>query len=171
MKKLICLLLALILSLSLCACDAIEEIREIGEKLNAKTFTEGNFSIELTQDFFRLDFLAEDFDFAIGSEDITIFGIHMDYSHSDPFSLSAWEYAEAIREGMNSENVTEVTDLEGIPTMQYTAVDDDGDEMAFVYAVYEASDGFWLVQYGFESDDYYELYPLVRQYALSVKCE
>lgn len=171
MKKLICMILALMLSLSLCACDAVEEIRELGETLNAKTFTVDNFSIDLTQEFLRMDILAKDFDFAVSDGDITIFGKRMDYSQNDEFSLSAWEYAEAIREGLNSETVTEVTDLEGIPTMEYTVIDDDGEEMTFLYAIYEASGCFWLVQFGFETEDYHELYPLVKQYALSVKCD
>ncbi len=166
MKKLICICLVLILSMSLCACDAAEEILELSGKLNAKTFTVDGLSIDLTRDFIRLDFLAEDFDFAIGSEDITILGTNM----GDAGDMSAWDFAVALREGMSNETVTEVADLEGIPTMLYTVIDDDGEEMTFMYAIYEASEGLWLLQFGFETDDYNELYPLVKQYALSVTC-
>ena len=171
MKKLICVSLVLFLFVSLCACDAAEEILEFSEKVNAKTFTEGELSIDLTRDFLRMDILAEGFDFAMSDGDITIFGERMDYSQNDQFTLSAWEYAEAIREGLkmrDSDMATEVTDLDGIPTIQYTVLDDDGEKMTFLYAIYEATDAFWLVQFGFETEDYEEYYPLAQQYARSV---
>lgn len=166
MKRLICLILAMLLSLSLCACDAAENVLDTLTKAKPKTFTVDALTLELTDDFFRLDMLAKDFDFAIGSEDITILGTNM----GDAGDMSAWDFAVALREGMGSETVTEVADLEGIPTMLYTVMDDDGEEMTFMYAIYIASDGLWLLQFGFESEDFEELYPLVKQYACSVTC-
>ena len=170
MKKLICLILAWMLSLSLCACDAAEEILEMGKTLNTKTYTVDNLSIDLTREFLRMDMLAQDFDFAVSDGDITVFGESVDYAEYELFGISAWDYAAAFRESMTDKSVTEVTDLEGIPTLQYTATDDDGEQLTYVVAVYEASDRFWILQFCFETDDYDELYPLVKQYALSVKC-
>ena len=156
------------LGISLCACDAAEEL---GQKLNAKTFTEGTLTIQLTRDFLRMDILAQDFDFCVGSGDVSIFAIRLDYEELDIAGVSAWDYAQAYRAGSDRDTISEVTAVGEIPTVQYKVYDDDGDLQTVLGAFYEASDCLWFLQFVFDTEDYDELYPQVEQYVLSVTCE
>lgn len=171
MKRILCILLAAVLSISFCACDSVENVLEaIDVPATPKTFTVDNLTIELNDDFFRMDMLAPDFDFCISSEDIVIFGTRVDYAENDLFGVSVWDYAATFHDLMDESTMTDVTDLGGFPSMQYDTCNDDGENQTVFIAIYEASDCLWLLQYIFSTDDYEELYPLTKQYALSVKC-
>lgn len=172
MKKMICILLALMLMLSFSACDSVENTLEtLVLTASAKTFTVDNLSIELTRDFMRMDILVPDTDFCISSEDVVIAGWRIDFDVNDAEDITAWDYAAVFREAMEEPTMTEVASLEGIPTMQYESVDADGDPQTVFIAVYESSQCLWLLEFIFDLEDYDELYPQVEQYALSVTCE
>lgn len=172
MKKMICILLALMLMLSFSACDSVENTLEtLVLTASAKTFTIDNLSIELTRDFMRMDILVPDTDFCISSEDVVIAGWRIDFDENDAEDITAWDYAAAFREAMEEPTMTQITALEGIPTMQYKSVDADGDSQTVFIAVYESSQCLWLLEFIFDLEDYDELYPQVEQYALSVTCE
>ena len=170
MKKILCILLALSLMLCFSACDSVENTLEtLVLTANAKTFTVDELTLELTRDFMRMDILVPDTDFCISSGDVVIAGWRSALTQDD--RLSAWDYAESFRQVMQEPTMTAVTDLHGIPTMQYRTLDADGEAQTVLVAVYEGAQCLWLVEYVFDQEDYDELYPTVEQYALSVTCE
>ena len=84
MRKCITLLLIGILSFSLFGCNSVEEVLEIFDvPATAKTFTVDNLSIDLTDDFFRLDHIAQDCDFCISSDEIVVFGYEANFAEQD----------------------------------------------------------------------------------------
>ena len=171
MKKFFSLLAVFMLLFSLCACDSLDNALDELDDPKPKTFQVENLSIELNDDFFRMDRLAKEFDFCISSEDIVIFGSRVDFAENDLAGVSLWDYAEAFRYNMEQSTMSELTDLNGIPTMQYEAYDNDNEEQIVFIALYEASDCFWMLQFISEKEDYRENTPLIHQYAQSVKCK
>ena len=170
MKRLISILLAAILSVSFCACDSVENVLDAMDvPATPKTFTVENLTIELTDDFFRMDMLAQDFDFCISSEDIVIFGTCIDIAENELAGISSWDYATAFHDALEESTLTAVTDLNGIPSMQYNSYSDDGEKQTVFITVHETNTCFWLLQFIFDTEDYDRLYPLAQQYALSVK--
>lgn len=172
MKKFFCIILALSLMLCFSACDSIENTLEtLVLTANAKTFTVDNLSIELSRDFMRMDILVPDTDFCISSDDVVIAGWRIDYDENELEDISARDYAAAFREAMDEPTMTEIADLNGIPTMQYQSINADDETQTVFIAVYESSQCLWLLEFIFDLEDYDELYPTVEQYALSVTCE
>ena len=172
MKKILCILLALSLMLCFSACDSIENTLEtLVLTANAKTFTVDELTLELTRDFMRMDILVPDTDFCISSGDVVIAGWRIDYDENELEDISARDYAAAFREAMDEPTMTEIADLNGIPTMQYQSINADDETQTVFIAVYESSQCLWLLEFIFDLEDYDELYPTVEQYALSVTCE
>lgn len=164
MKKFLGFFFVFALMLSMCACDAVEDVLDVPAK--EKTFTVENMTITLNDDFFRLDRLAQEQDFCISSEDIVIFGLKVDREET---SMTVQEYAAAFREVMNEPTMSEIRQLDGNPVMQYESPDDEG-EMRIIYIViYPTDECFWLLQFISEKDDFAENQPLIEQYAKSVK--
>lgn len=170
MKKFFSLLIVSILLFSLCSCDSLEDALDALDAAKIKTFQVENLSIDLNENFYRMDRLAEQFDFCISSEDMVIFGSRVDFAENDLSGVSLWDYAEAFRNNMDQSTMSELTDLNGIPTMQYEAYDNDNEKQIVFIALYEASDCFWMLQFISEKDDFRENAPLIHQYAQSVKC-
>ena len=171
MKRILSILLAALLCISFCACGAMENALEaIDVPATPKTFTVENLTIDLNDDFFRMDAIAPEYDFCIGSEHISILGLRVDFAEYELDGIDLWEYAEAYHSVTEQSTLTELKDLNGIPTMQYEASDDDDSAKTVFIAFYEASDCFWVLNFAFDADEYSTLYPLAEQYALSVKC-
>lgn len=170
MKKVISVLLVLVLCTGLfCGCDTLEDVIDSTKTEKAKTFEFEGISIELTTDFLRMDFIDENFDFVVGNEEIAIMGLKVPFEDSDFSNITTLDYAESLQSAMVSQNPTEVTELDGIPTMQY---EDFGDEELQRMAVmfYKGSDCFWLIIFGTEADDFAECYDEICKYAKTVKC-
>ena len=171
MKKFLCTMVAFLLAFSLCACDSLENVLEQLNQPKPKTFQiEDQLSIQLNDDFFRMDMIARDFDFCLGSDEIVIFGTRVDLAEQELWDVSAWEYAQALRDTMNESTLTAVEDCNGTPVMQYETYNEDGELQTVFISIYEGSDCFWLLQFIFDTEDYNELYPLAVQYAKSVVC-
>ena len=72
---------------------------------------------------------------------------------------------------MNEPTMSEISQLNGIPVMQYESQNSDGEDSVVYLAIYEASDRFWILSFITDADDFTELRPTIEQYMCSVRCE
>lgn len=172
MKKLLSVLMAVCLMLSLCGCNFLKDVADMSANgtPKTKTFEFDGLSIELTTDFLQMDFIDEEYDFIVGSEKLTITGIKMLHSDTQFQDFTVSEFADYFRFSMDIENPTELTDLDGIPTMQYTAPSDDGEDQRVAMMYYKADDAFWILCFVTPADKFEGMYDKICKYAKTVKC-
>ena len=170
MKKLLAAVIVFCLAFSVIGCNFVKDISDSAGKVKAKTFEFDGISIELTTDFLRMDFLVEDYDFVVGNEDMAIMGtkILKDESGFDDYSLT--EYAEYVYGEMEDLDPTGLTDVDGIPTVQYKSVE-DGEEQTVVMMFYEGTGCFWVLYFGGDTNEVDAHYNDICTYAKSVKCD
>lgn len=171
MKKVLSVLMAFCLIFSLCACDFANDIVDstLNIKAKSKTFEFDGLSIELTTEFLRMDFVSEDYDFIVGTETLTLMGMKIVHTETDLGELPVIEFARNFRSRMLESNPTAVTEIDGIPTMQYTA-GDEGEKQTIAVMFYKNDDCFWVLCFGASSEDFNEEYDNICKYAKTVKC-
>lgn len=160
------------LMFSLCGCAFLRDVADstVNNDEKAKVFDFEGLSIELTTDFLRMDFISEDYDVIVGDGEITVMGIKMLNEETQLGDLTVMEFAQNFRSQMEANNPTEITEIDGIPTMQYVSTEgDDVQKIAVMY--YKASDCFWILCFAVEADDFAENYNDICKYAKTVKCE
>lgn len=171
MKKIFAVLLAFCLLFTLVGCDFIKDVADSTKIEESKVFDFDGISIELTTDFLRMDFVSEDYEFIVGNEDLTIMGIKIPNSETEMSQLTVTEFAENFRSLLMQNNeVTEIAEMDEIPTMQYCEDSDEGEQtVAMMY--YKATDCFWIVCFAAFSDEFDDMYDDICKYAKTVKCE
>ena len=167
MKKLLLLGLALVLCLSLCSCDFLQDVvdRTANEEAESKVFEFDGLSIELTTDFLRMEITGTDYDFIVSDGTVTVMGMKMENAALN--DLTATEFAEFFCTLMEESNPTPVTHVDGIPTAQYVGTD-DGEQLTIAMMFYKGADCFWLVCFGAESEIFSDVYAAICHYATSV---
>ena len=172
MKRILAFILAACMAFSLCACDFAKDVADstLNIKAKAKTFEFDGISIELTTDFMRMDFISDEYDFIVGTETLTLMGIKVENEGSALDEIPVKDFAENFRSLILSSNPTEITLIDDIPTMQYTA-SEDGDEQTIAVMFYKGSDCFYVLCFGASSDTFKEQYKDICKYAKTVKCE
>lgn len=165
MKKILAVLMAILLIFTLCACDFLKDVKDMAENEVAqpKTFEAEGISIGLTTDFLQMDFVDKDYDFIFGDKTLTVMGEKWLNSETELGDFTVAEFAEYHRFLLEKINPTALSDLEGIPTMQYTTEDITA---AIMY--YKATDCFWIVTFACDSDKFTNIYDDITQYAKSV---
>ena len=171
MKKILSFLLVVCLLFSLSGCDFIADIADnaINDEVKPKTFEFEGISIELTTEFLRMDFISDDYEFVVGNGEISVFGMKLPFEETELGECSVQEIAEYFHSAMEEDKPTEVTQIDGIPTFQYSAVE-DGETQTIAVMMYKAKDCFWMLLFGGETDDFYDEYDEICRYAKSVKC-
>jgi len=172
MKKVISVLVAVLLLLSLCACDLLSDAIDSveNEEAKPKTFTYEGISIELTTDFLRMDFISEEYDFIVGDDLLAVMGMKVTFDDTDISNYTVKEFAENFHQVFEENNPTELTDIDGIPVFQYRVIDDEDDQTMAV-TFHKAEDCFWLVMFGADTAEFSKVYPDICKYAKTVKCE
>lgn len=172
MKRILAFILVACMAFSLCACEFAKDVADstLNIKAKAKTFEFDGISIELTTDFMRMDFISDEYDFIVGTETLTLMGIKVDNEGSALDEIPVNDFAENFRSLMLSSNPTEITLIDDIPTMQYTA-SEDGEEQTIAVMFYKGSDCFYVLCFGASSDNFKEQYNDICKYAKTVKCE
>ena len=170
MKKFFAVLMAVLLTFTVCGCDFLKDVSDMvqNEVAQAKTFEFDGLSIDLTTDFMRMNFVDEDYDFIVGTGELTIMGEKWLNSDTGLEEFTASEFAEYHRFLLEKANPTELTDLQGIPTLQYETTGDDGAVIKAAVMYYKSTDGFWLVTFAGNSDDFEKAYNDICVYAQSV---
>lgn len=171
MKKILSILMVVCLIFSLSACDFAGDVVDstLNIKADPKTFEFDGLSIELTTDFLRMDFISEEYDFVVGSEDLTVMGIKWPHTETGLGDLPVIEFAKNFRSLMLESNPTSVTEISGVPYMQYSADEGDGEQTIGV-TFYKNDDCFWVLCFGAPSENFDKEYDNICKYAKSVKC-
>ena len=125
MKKVLSILMALCLVVSLAGCNFLKDFADSTKIEKPKTFEFDGISIELTTDFLRMEFISDDYDFIVGNEKLSVLGIKTDTEGTDLEDMSAFEYAQNFRMMMEDSEPTDITFIDDIPTMQYTEDEED----------------------------------------------
>ena len=168
MKKLLLLCLMLVLCLSLCSCDFLQDVvdRTANEEAESKVFEFDGLSIELTTDFLRMEITGTDYDFIVSDGTVTVMGMKMENAALN--DLTATEFAEYFCSLIAESAPTDVTHVNDIPTAQYVGTDDEGDRQTIAMMFYKGADCFWLVCFGAESEIFSDVYAAICHYATSV---
>lgn len=171
MKKLFAILLTLSLMFAVCGCDFLKDAADLAANpiAQAKTFEVEGISIDLTTDFLQMDFVNEDYDFIIGDKTLTIMGEKFLNSETELGEFTVNEFAEYHRFLLEKINPTELSDLGGIPTMQYTTSSDDGGNITAAVMYYKAEDCFWVITFAADSEKFSKIYDDICEYAESVE--
>lgn len=78
MKKVLSVLMVLCLVVSLAGCDFLKDVADSAKVEEPKTFEFDGISIELTTNFLRMEFISDEYDFIVGDEILSVFGIKVD---------------------------------------------------------------------------------------------
>lgn len=172
MKKVLAILTVISLMLCLCGCTFLKDLTDftLNDEAVAKTFEFEGVSIELTTDFLRMDSLKGDYDFAVGTESMSILGLKMPDAETEMGDFTVLEYAEAFRTNVEELGPEAITEIDGIPTFNYRDSDEDG-EITLALTFHRGSDCFWILFFSAESQNFDGLYSDMCKYAKTVKCE
>ena len=170
MKKFFAVILMLLLTVALCGCDFLKDVNDMAENPVAKpkTFEAEGISIELTTDFLQMGFVDEDYDFIIGDKTLTVMGEKWLNSETELGDFTVNEFAEYHRFLLEQINPTELSDLDGIPTMQYKTPADDGGNITAAVTYYKTEDCFWVVTFAADSEKFSKIYDDICKYAKSI---
>ena len=128
MKKILAVILALVcFMMCLSGCTFLKDVTDLvlNDEAKAKTFEFDGISIELTTDFLRMDSLKEDYDFAVGSETVSVLGLKMLDSETEMGNASVKEFAEEFHSLVEELGAEEITEIDGIPTFKYQSTEED----------------------------------------------
>ena len=170
MKKVASILLVLCLVVSLVGCNFLTDIADSTKVEEPKTFEFDGISIELTTNFLRMEFVSDKYDFIVGDEILSVFGIKTETKGTDLEDMSASEYAQNFRSLMEYCEPTEITFIDDIPTMQYTE-GEAGEEQTCAVTFFKGEKYIWIVCFAAATEDFDDLYEDICSYAKTVKCE
>lgn len=168
MKKILSAFLVFCLLLSLCGCTFLSDVADMGEKEEPKIFEFDDISMELTTKYLRMDFVSEDYEFIVGNDVLTIMGTEVEFEDTDLAKLTVIEFAEYFRGLMVDNNPTEISEIDGIPTMQYTAISDSKEQTATI-KYYKSDESFWIICFVIDSKNYEDLSDDIKKFAKTVK--
>ncbi len=165
MRKIFAVLLVVCLTFSLCACDFLKDISDMAANpvAQTKTFDLDGVSIVLNTNFARMDFVDKEYDFILGDSDISIFGIKTSIEQDVIDIITAYDYAVSYQEILEIEDKTEVTEIDGIPTMN---AEMDDKKAAFMF--YKAKDCIWVIMFSTDVEKFDGLYDEICNYAKTV---
>ena len=172
MKRILAVLLVLCLSVSVSGCAFFGDVADLAKNdvAKEKTFDLEGLSIELTTDFLQMDFISEDYDFVIGDGTLSILGLKIEHDDTALKDLTTLQFAEYFRSVMEENKPDEVTEVDSIPTMQYTAKTDGLDQVVVV-KFYKSTDGFWMLCFSVTASQFDDVSDDINKYAKTVKCE
>ncbi len=171
MKKILAVLLSLCLVFGLCGCTFLDDIKDMAKNGEAtpKTFDFEGVSIELTTDFLRMDFVSEDFDFVVGSGDITVLGLKADFEGTDISDYTTLEFAENFKNSLENIKADDVTEVDGIATFKYVTTEEE-ENLANDVMIYKGTNCFWVIWFSVTDTEYDTYHADIVSYAKTVKC-
>lgn len=131
-----------------------------------KTFSSAGMSITLT-DYFEKESMSG-FTVCYGSSDVAVLCLKETFADNPGHvEWSVDEYMEKVRETNASLNPSDIVYVDGLTTINYTV--SGNKSYSYFTVAYKAGDGFWLVQFCAESENYQKLYLDLVKYAKSVR--
>ena len=169
MKKIIAILAALMLVLSLTSCsEFIEGFKEGWDEATTQTFTVKEMSITLKGVFVQEDELNAEFDAVFISLDSGVMVARYNYKDlgydTDP-ELDAKGLADVYVSWLDPKP-TVVTE-DGMVYVTET-MDVDGTEFTYVHFLFVSDEAYWCVQMYCVADSYEEMHPKFMEWAKSV---
>ena len=156
MKRIIALLMALTMALSLCACDFASE----------EVFTCGDLSITLTSAFEESSADGQDAYFESQKVGVTVLKEEKsDLVNSD--TMTKKDYAELVVKTYEKTTIGGVSEIGGLTYFTYVATV-DGTGYTYEAYIYETSDAFWMVQFFCHTDNYDKYADSFKTWAQSV---
>lgn len=157
MKRILLVLTALVLLVSLVACGEAQP----------KTFTAEGMSVTLTDGFTKRS--VDGFTVAYDSKDVAVLALKESFADFQGIELTLKEYADLVRQSNASRNPTAVVEKDGLYTMEYSFFNEEENETyKYLCAMYESEDAFWMVQFACKADAYDSLSDTLLTYAKSV---
>ena len=160
MKKAFKILIILSLLVFTAACDLSTE----------ETFTEDNFKITLTDDFYKKDNLSSTYYYE--STDVGVTAIFEDFESLEEVNInsdsSLEDYLKVVEYANDEEYDSKKSENGKYYYFDYTA-SVSGKEFYYISAVYKGKTGFWLVTSFCEDKNKDELKPVLLKYLNTVE--
>lgn len=138
-------MIAIVLMSVLAACGNATDSAEVPR--DSKVFSNSGINITLSKDFKESP--QEGYTVCYESQEVAVFALKeatADYPVLKDYTLE--RYTEEILEVNASYSPTVVTEIHGFPSFTYSFTDPDtGDVYSYFTALYQAPDGFWMVQF------------------------
>ena len=122
----------------------------------AKTFSNEGMTITLTSDFSKQS--MDGYTVCYAAKTAAVFALH---ETNDQFAAAGLndvtleQYAALVMQNNSSRNPVAGDDINGCPTILYDFYNEDKDvEYRYLAVMYQADDGFWLVQFASAKDDF-----------------
>lgn len=122
----------------------------------AKTFSDEGMTITLTSDFSKQS--MDGYTVCYAAKTAAVFALH---ETNDQFAAAGLndvtleQYAALVMQNNSSRNPVAGDDINGCPTILYDFYNEDKDvEYRYLTVMYQADDGFWLVQFASAKDDF-----------------
>lgn len=136
----------------------------------AKTFSNDGMTITLTSDFSKQS--MDGYTVCYAAKTAAVFALH---ETNDQFAAAGLndvtleQYAALVMQNNSSRNPVAGDDINGCPTILYDFYNEDKDvEYRYLAVMYQADDGFWLVQFASAKDDFDTYEPSFVEAAKSV---
>lgn len=114
-----------------------------------KTFSDGNFSITLTDEFEQIDLEENnltDYYACFGTNYMSVFISKEPFSLSEGFGdLTIEEYRDLVLKNNDFDSSPTIQNHEGLTCFDYNTVNDSGDDSYYFTSVYKSDDAFWIV--------------------------
>lgn len=136
----------------------------------AKTFSDEGLQITLTDDFSKQS--VDGYTVCYAADTALVLALH---ETQDQFAAAGVEdvtleqYAELVMQANSDKEPVTGDDINGNPTLLYNYYNEDQDvEYRYLTVLYQADDGFWMVQFASAKDDFDTYEPSFVEAAKSV---
>ena len=158
MKKIIALLIAAVMVLSLAGCGLFPK---------EKAFGVNEMLITLTDAFTEADF--EGYTKAFDSTNMAVFVLRDDKAAFNGIEISLEEYAALTKAANADRGPGEIKNEDGLVFFDYDYYGNDGTTIySYLTAMFESDEAFWLVQFACDQTKWEKQRPEMIQYAQSV---
>ena len=158
MKKIIAVLIAAVMVLSLAGCELLPK---------EKAFSVEEMLITLTDAFTEAEF--EGYTKAFDSRKMAVFVLREDKAELNGVEISLDEYAALTRVANVDRGPGEIKSEDGLTFFDYDYYGSDGTTIySYLTVMYESDEAFWLVQFACDQTQWEKLRPEMIKYAQSV---
>ena len=136
---------------------------------SAKTFSDEGMTITLTDDFSKRS--VDGYTVCYTTDTALVVALHetKDQFAAGVEDITLEQYAELLMQANSDKDPVAGDDIDGNPTLLYNYYNKDRDlEYRYLTVLYQADDGFWMVQFASEKDDFDTYEPSFVEAAKSV---
>lgn len=148
MRRLITAMLSLVMLFSFMGCN-----KRVYEA-KAKTFSKDGLTITLTEAFSESKY--EGYTLACDSGEVAFFALKESFAEYEGLEYATLEeYAENVCLANADREPGEITEIDGIPTMEYSFYNETSKQTyKYLVAMFKGPDAFWLVHFACKNTEY-----------------